>query len=105
MIPYYKKNIYQSFHVLPSSLFPPFQIPKKFVYTLRLSLLKINNANRCLTNNPINPHIPCMTKISTANRSSLFGPNHTNHKFNNVKLLLSIISPSLLNVRPIRWNL
>ena len=63
-------------------------------YTL-LSRSKTNNANLCLTTNPITPQPPCTSKVLTANRSSLIGPNHTKNKFSMVILLDSTISPLL----------
>ena len=48
----------------------------------------------CLTNSPTSPQNVCITKSSIANLSSLFGPNHTSHRFRIVKFVLSVICPS-----------
>ena len=61
--------------------------------TAQLSSLNTNNASRCLTNNPNSPTTTCIPVISIASLSSLNGPLHTNHRFNNVKLLVSTTLP------------
>jgi hypothetical protein len=76
-----------------------------FYHTLSDS--NIHSAQLCLTNRPKRPAMNCMASISIANLSSLFGPNHTNHRFRIVKLELSMITPSSFVVtrsRCKRWS-
>jgi len=75
------------------------------VHTGRLSAGNTNKANLCLTNNPTKPQTSCIANNPRANLSSLIGPNHTNHRFRIVKLVLSIICPSLFSVIRNRWSL
>lgn len=79
--------------------------PHSPIYTVKLSDLKIHNASLCLTNNPNNPHIVCIAKISIASLSSLLGPHQTSQRFRIVKLLLSTICPSLFVVTLTSFNL
>ena len=73
----------------------------------RLPLLSKPNTHRpilCLTINPATPTPICMARILMANRSSLIGPNQTNHRFRIVKFDEVIISPFGFFSSRMRYN-
>lgn len=62
-------------------------------YAYLLSCLKTHNASSCRTKRPRHPISICSDNISMASRSSLIGPNQTNHKFRMVRFVDSTIWP------------